>query len=69
MPTPSLLIGDTLYFSSYSHDGDILKFDLGAHVLSLIASPGGLEYETMAMAMEVDGGELGFVSVEKDNCI
>ncbi|KAJ1287558.1 hypothetical protein BS78_02G019400 [Paspalum vaginatum] len=59
--TPSLLIGDALYFTSSGwHTLDILKYDLGSHGLSMIDAP---RVPPNAVAMKAHDGGLGFVAM------
>ncbi|TVU40884.1 hypothetical protein EJB05_14367, partial [Eragrostis curvula] len=65
MMKPSLLIGDTLYFSlSQDDDTHMLKFDLGGRTMSVIVDTPGM-YGAIPMMAE-DGG-VGFVAVLDDS--
>ncbi|KAJ1287557.1 hypothetical protein BS78_02G019300 [Paspalum vaginatum] len=67
--SPSLFIGDALYFTlngGVSTSTLYLKFDLGSHRLSMVDTP---EVHWDAVAIKAEDGGLGFVAVLEDNCI
>ncbi|TVU40723.1 hypothetical protein EJB05_14196, partial [Eragrostis curvula] len=65
MVKPSLVIGDTLYFSiSQDDDMHMLKFDLGGRTLSVIVDTPGMHG---AIPMIAEDGRLGFVAVLDDS--
>ncbi|OEL22721.1 hypothetical protein BAE44_0016260 [Dichanthelium oligosanthes] len=66
---PSILIGDSLYFTFEGIRAGmaILKYDLVRHGLSAIDAPEACECDQMGIVRAAEDGELGFATVEGNN--